>query len=1219
MSSKAVPLLAFFLPLIVIGFTQLEEQNPRLGSEEGKIHPLATQDVIDSYPCPKEICDCFPLQNPTRMDVICGFDILREDKAAKLVAFNDTYVPSRLLLLCDELDLRVSRLTDGIFESLHAFYNIKIKGCHIINISKYAFRGLQSLKTLVLEGGRNTLIDSECLQLPELSKLEAVSITNMGIYSAPTLCNLDYLWYVNLTGNRLPDFEATGMLCNKSTNIEAIIISNNQITKLPKRLANISSKLGRLAANKNAIYKVEPTLFEGLGTMQLVNLNDNRISAFPSGLFGGNERIHSLELANNIIGQFNNMTISNLHALTLLRLDGMALTDLVWTELQGMTELQVLYLNKNNIANINVDVMHKLGQLGILEMSENKLSTIPEGTFTSQRYMITLTLAHNEIVSIGNNSLDGLHSLRSLDLKENSIEKIQHAAFSDLTGLQVLNASSNKLTSLPKFPPSLVILDLRKNRINDIQNTTFTNLGYMQGVNMMSNLISHIKSNTFKENFALRLLQMAYNKISHIDHDAFGGTSPIETLILAHNNISSLSFLRYTVFRSLKTIDLSHNNLVVLASGTALFGDTMEEIFLQNNNINFIEGFTFSRSSKLRFVDLRSNNLSMMSNLVLKVAEGNIMQVNFFLAGNPFLCDCRLEWLKTTLELQERSSHGVYTIRDISSLYCSGIGPMRNVPKRKFLCPYVVHCFDALCKCCGNYECSCRHVCPDRCTCYRSNNWEENYINCMGSNLTALPVNISGDTTMMDLSGNVLPILKTGDIIDLHRLKELYINGSHVQNIVAGFMKAFPSLTYLDLGHNMLTKLFPEMFEGLDNLEALDLRFNRIEIIVEKTFQSLTKLKALDISGNQLQTISNYEFGTLSTLNRIWIGNNPWSCQCDYLMDMKNRTLAIVDHIVDFKEVACIQFNNSVEVLQRYPLIDIHLPDFCHNETVVYNHTRHETVRETLDTASISVMASMLSLLVIGLVVFGLVFWHRDFLKVWCFVKFGWKFNFGKNTDDEDRIYDAFVSYSSKDDDFVVRELVPHLEGGPEGGARFRLCVHFRDFPVGASIAESIISAVENSKRVIIILSDNFLSSEWCQYEFQTAHHRLLEEKKNRIIMILLHDIDASLLDNQLRDYLKTRTYVNYGDPWFWPKVEYAMPQLKADAPELNQGAGIEPEPDVIPKGRAIEERRGSIGREVDDQMKYIMDNMKNFEADDPKRFVKDIELNDYDIIKQNV
>ena len=90
---------------------------------------------------------------------------------------------------------------------------------------------------------------------------------------------------------------------------------------------------------------------------------------------------------------------------------------------------------------------------------------------------------------------------------------------------------------------------------------------------------------------------------------------------------------------------------------------------------------------------------------------------------------------------------------------------------------------------------------------------------------------------------------------------------------------------------------------------------------------------------------------------------------------------------------------------------------------------------------------------------------------------------------------------------------------------------------------EFIITAIDNSKREIMVLSDSFLESEWCQYEFQ------FREKKNRIIMILLDEINN---DKELKLYLKTRTYVKIGDPWFWQKIEYAMPE-RMPAQEHNE------------------------------------------------------------------
>ena len=45
-------------------------------------------------------------------------------------------------------------------------------------------------------------------------------------------------------------------------------------------------------------------------------------------------------------------------------------------------------------------------------------------------------------------------------------------------------------------------------------------------------------------------------------------------------------------------------------------------------------------------------------------------------------------------------------------------------------------------------------------------------------------------------------------------------------------------------------------------------------------------------------------------------------------------------------------------------------------------------------------------------------------MQVWCFTKFGWrvfKIPAGGGREDADRPYDAFVSYSHQDEEFVVQ------------------------------------------------------------------------------------------------------------------------------------------------------------------------------------------------------
>ncbi|RZB41667.1 TIR domain containing protein [Asbolus verrucosus] len=143
---------------------------------------------------------------------------------------------------------------------------------------------------------------------------------------------------------------------------------------------------------------------------------------------------------------------------------------------------------------------------------------------------------------------------------------------------------------------------------------------------------------------------------------------------------------------------------------------------------------------------------------------------------------------------------------------------------------------------------------------------------------------------------------------------------------------------------------------------------------------------------------------------------------------------------------------------------------------------------------------------------------------------------------DKDKIYDVFVSYSHKDEDFVTQKLIPWLEGGPHP---YKLCLHYRNWIPGEFIATQVTNSVLESRRTLVVLSPNFLESVWGKLEFRTAHMQAMSERRVRVVVVLYGDVDINSLDRELQAYLKTNSYLKWGEAYFWNKLMYALPHSK--------------------------------------------------------------------------
>ena len=75
--------------------------------------------------------------------------------------------------------------------------------------------------------------------------------------------------------------------------------------------------------------------------------------------------------------------------------------------------------------------------------------------------------------------------------------------------------------------------------------------------------------------------------------------------------------------------------------------------------------------------------------------------------------------------------------------------------------------------------------------------------------------------------------------------------------------------------------------------------------------------------------------------------------------------------------------------------------------------------------------------------------------------------------------YDAFISYSHTDWEWMKQF---HDKVSSMG---FELCLDATDFIGGKGIAENVVNAIDSSRKVIFIITNNFLKSSWGSYEME--------------------------------------------------------------------------------------------------------------------------------------
>ncbi|OXA41817.1 Insulin-like growth factor-binding protein complex acid labile subunit [Folsomia candida] len=749
-------------------------------------------------------------------------------------------------------------------------------------------------------------------------------------------------------------------------NVQNVDVSHNHIRRVGHNAFSNFPRMSELRLQNNLISELEDTAFTGLGQIKLLNLSSNRIVALPPTIFQSNGNIREIFLQNNTISAISSRVFSGLENLLSLDLSRNTLTS-QWIKediFQGLSRLVILKLSSNQLSYVDGSIFKDLISLQSLSLERNKIDTIHPTAFNSLRNLHFLDLSFNRLSHIDSRVFSNLVVLSQLTLDHNKIRSLEDNALKNCSSISDLILANNRLLNVPvaiKSLSYLKTLDIGENLITHVNNASFTGMVQLIGLRMVDNRIESLPSGFCSSMKKLRVLNLSQNKIREISSSAFISCPELRVLRLdtnslqelpptlapqlpsllwlnvSENQIRSADYrllppstewldLSYNVIEtlgpisrnvthdqrssSLRVMDISYNRLKSLdQSGIPASLETLR--INHNSQFKTVEPNTFLASTQLRRVELIGNQIEILPLEALQLPQipSGRMLPDFYLANNPFTQNCQMEWLTRTHQLTVLRTHP--HIVDLDAILLRPTFPRPNqavslmdTRAQDFLCPYKSHCF-ALCHCCEFEFCDCEMSCPDNCTCYHDNSWSSNIVVCSNLQYENVPEKIPMDSSELYLDGNNISQLGSHIFIGKKNLLSLYLNGSNVESIKNKTFNGLKALQTLNLQDNFLSELNGYEFADLENIREIYLQNNEIVTIHKDTFANLKFLQVLRIDGNLIVDFNVWELSANGYLNSVMLANNPWNCDCDFLIPFRNWVASKTTIVADFSLATC--------------------------------------------------------------------------------------------------------------------------------------------------------------------------------------------------------------------------------------------------------------------------------------------------------------------------
>ncbi|NXL27051.1 TLR21 protein, partial [Glaucidium brasilianum] len=690
--------------------------------------------------------------------------------------------------------------------------------------------------------------------------------------------------------------------------------------------------------------------------------------------------------------------------------------------------------------------------------------------------------------------------------------------------------------------------------------------GKITTLNLAHNRIQHIRSQDLQQAVNLRVLLLQSNKISSIDKDSFCSLGKLQLLDLSNNSLAHLSPEWFEHLFSLQHLHLQGNSYRDLGKSSPFSSlRNLSSLYLGNPWFSTIRQGNFEGIELLDKLWIDGGRLSQYSPGSLKsIKKINHMIISIKITNvfSPIVRDLLYSviWLEVRdikLEIEKKS------------LVQNSTLPFK-IQKLTFKDASFTDQYISLLIILLKEITSLQELEAIDCVLEGKGKWDVEAIASSGQSfverVSIINVMIQSFYLFFDLDGMESQI---------NKLKRLTIASSKVFMVPCKLARSFSLLMYLDLHDNLLVnnRLNETICEDAwPSLQTLNLSQNSLKSLKQIAYivTRLHKLINLDISQNNFGEIPDVcEWPkTLKYLN-LSSTQIPKLTTCIpptlEVLDVSANNLKEFGLQLPFLKELYLAKNHLKTLPGAAPIPNLVAMSVRRNKLNGFSREEFESFRkmELLDAlrgvpvgavylslmeCHKSLMVSLLcALVVLAMLILAAI--GYKYHAVW-YLRMTWAWLQAKRKPKraplKDICYDAFVSYSEHDSDWVENIMVRELE---QACPPFRLCLHKRDFVPGKWIVDNIIDSIEKSHKTLFVLSEHFVQSEWCKYELDFSHFRLFDENNDAVILVLLEPIQSKAIPKRfckLRRIMNTKTYLEWPleeeqQDMFWENLKGAL------------------------------------------------------------------------------